>query len=286
MNIASIISKVRQRLRLRLYHLLDSLYLPLDRTHLRRTRNIRLIPRDRNRTGGKYAYAEWAHVIGVFQTLMFLQLAKKENNAILDVGCGAGLLAIASEPFLGPAGKYTGIDVVSRDIDFCRRHYPAANFEFIHFDVGNPLYAQAQGAAQLPWPVESGSIDLTTALSVWTHLNEEDALFYFGEIGRVLKPGGKAIVTLFVLDETYRNSLGLRSAQEGRFHTTSQELWVFSESAYGSDAWLHPKWATCPEHAIGVTEAGLERLVADSGMKLIDRLQGNWKEVPGAFFQD
>ncbi len=67
---------------------------------------------------------------------------------------------------------------------------------------------------------------------------------------------------------------------------TSQEGLVFDKSSYGSDAWLHPKWAKVPEIAIGVTEAGLDRLVSSSGMKLIDHYQGNWKEVPGAFFQD
>ncbi len=46
------------------------------------------------------------------------------------------------------------------------------------------------------------------------------------------------------------------------------------------------EWAKVPERAIGVTEAGLDRLASSSGMKLIDHHQGNWKEVAGAFFQD
>jgi hypothetical protein len=50
--------------------------------------------------------------------------------------------------------------------------------------------------------------------------------------------------------------------------------------------WFHPKWAQVPESAIGVNEAGLDRLTATSGMKLIEHYQGNWKEVPGVFFQD
>jgi len=286
MNIKKIISKGLQYIGVNQYHLLDSLYIPLDRTHIRRTRNIRLIPNERNRRGGKYAYSEWAHVIGIFQTLMFLHLQKKESNMILDIGCGTGLLGIASEPFLGQDGKYTGIDVMKKDIDFCREHYPSANFEFIHLDVNNPAFAPAQKDKKVKWPVESESIDLTTALSVWTHLSEEDALFYFKEISRVLKPDGKAIVTFFLLDETYRNSVGSRSRQEGRFHMTSQEQWIFDKSAYGSDAWLHPKWAKVPESAIGVTEAGLDRLTSSSGMRLIDHHQGNWKEVPGAFIHD
>lgn len=127
---------------------------------------------------------------------------------------------------------------------------------------------------------------MTTALSVWTHLGEDDAVFYFNEISRVLKPNGKAIVTFFLLDETYRNSLETRSDQAGRFHQTSQDLWIFDQPSYGSDMWFHPEWAKIPENAIGVNEAGLERLVKNSGLKLIEHHQGNWKEVPGVFFQD
>ena len=278
--------KMRRRGRLVLYRLLDSLFLPLDRKEIRRTRNIRLIPNADHRTGGRYSYAEWAHVIGIFQTLIFIHLQNKEGNKILDIGCGTGFLGIASEPFIGGGGKYTGIDVMKSKIDFCRSHYPASDFEFIHFDVANPYYAPAQERAKSKWPVESESYDLVTALSVWTHLDEEDALFYFKEISRVLKPNGKAIVTFYLLDDTYRNTLETRSDRRGRFHKRPQDDYIFDRPSYGSNMWLHPKRARVPEAAVGVTEAGLEHLLAGSEMKLIEQHQGNWKEVPGAFLQD
>lgn len=286
MSIRRFIKRSLKYIRPNPYYMLDQLYVPFDRKKVRRTRNIRLIPNEQNRRGGKHSYAEWAHVIGIFQTLMYLHLASKNDAAILDVGCGTGLLGVASEPFLGPHGEYVGIDVSKKDIDFCRTHYPSSTFKFIHFDVNNAVYSPAQTRKGIPWPLESNHFDLVTALSVWTHLNEMDASFYFAEVGRVLKAAGKAIVTCFLLDDVYEKSLSIRSQEKGRYHMTSQKLWIFDQPSYGSDAWFHPRQVRVPEQAIGITEAGLTRLMTQARVKLIAHYQGNWKEIPGVFFQD
>src|ERR1700759_3009756 len=95
----------------------DSIFRRIDKKHIRRTRNIRLIPDFRNRRGGKLSYAEWAHVTGIFQTIIFQTLGQKTGNRILDIGCGTGLLGIASDPFVSEGGSYTGIDVMMEDIN-------------------------------------------------------------------------------------------------------------------------------------------------------------------------
>ena len=67
---------------------------------------------------------------------------------------------------------------------------------------------------------------------------------------------------------------------------TSQDRWIFDQPSYESDAWFHPEWVKIPEIAIGVTKTGLDRLTTNAGLKLIEHHQGNWKELPGVYFQD
>jgi SAM-dependent methyltransferase len=264
----------------------DDAYLVLDKAFIRRTKNIQLIPQANFRKGGRISYAEWAHVVGIFQTLIYMHLDDKQSSVILDVGCGTGLLAIASQPFLGSNGKYIGIDVAKADIEFCRGHYPESGFEFIHLETENAFYAPSQAAEKLSWPIESNSVDFVTALSVWTHFREEDAAFYLKEVGRVLRPGGKAIITSFLLDDLYYAEVEKRSDQAGKFHTLPQNRWVFDQPSYGSTQFFHPKWAEVPEQAIGLTRDGLDAIAGDAELTLIEQHNGNWKEVPGIFFQD
>jgi len=269
-----------------IYKKLDEIYTILDKQHIRRTRNIRLIPIENQRRGGKYSYAEWAHVIGIFQTLLYIHLKNKNDNYILDVGCGTGLMGIAAEPFLEEQGKYLGIDVSLADIQFCRSHFPPDKYEFQHLKVTNAAYAPNQSLKNEPWELEGNLFDMVTALSVWTHFREEDAIFYFKEVQRVLKPGGRAIITFFLLDEYYYKNLHERTNSIGKFHMTPQNQWIFDQSAYGSDAWFTPSWTEVPENAIGVTSAGLKRLLSGTNLKEIEYYPGNWKEIPGVFFQD
>ncbi|WP_290741820.1 class I SAM-dependent methyltransferase [Haliea sp.] len=268
------------------YALLDELYLPEDQARVLRTRNLRLIPGEKRRRGGKYAYAEWAHVIGIFQTLIGQHIGWREDLRVLDAGCGAGLLAIACEPFLGRGGCYTGLDVAAEQLAFCRQHYRGEHYRFLHLDTANPFYAPDQTAAGAPWPVADAGQQLVTALSVWTHFNERDARFYMAELERVLEPGGKALVTVFLLDEAYHATLPRTAGKAARFHGTPLERWVFDQPAYGSSEWLCPGWAQVPEAAIGMTPAGLASLLEASQLQLAAHYRGNWKEVPGPFFQD
>ena len=265
---------------------LEKEYLPLDKSVVYRTQNIKNIPPIEHRRGGKLAYSEWAHVIGLFQTLIFTHVQRPESNIVLDVGCGTGLLGIACEPYVKNGGRYIGLDVSADDIDFCKSHYTMDHYEFIHLDAQNKFYNATSGLTDCKWPIEDNFVDLVTALSVWTHFNESDARRYMAEVERVLKDGSYAIITCFHKDDLYEATLHSRKNAVSEFHGTNQMNWVFNTPAYDSSDWFCTEQATIPEQAIAISTQGLESLFSGLRLSLEKIHVGNWKETPGLFFQD
>src|SRR5688500_5313741 len=80
---------------------IDGVLRPRDQRLVRKTRALDLVPGFRDRRGGKASYGEWCHVAGIFGTLIAAHRPHDKDLAILDVGCGTGLLAIAAVNFVG-----------------------------------------------------------------------------------------------------------------------------------------------------------------------------------------
>jgi SAM-dependent methyltransferase len=98
--------------------------------------------------------------------------SKIQNPKILDVGCGTG----ANLEMLREFGEVAGVDVSEEALEFCR----GRGFT----EVKNGL------AEQLPFADES--FDLTTALDVVEHLDDDAA--GLREMHRILKKGGRALI--------------------------------------------------------------------------------------------
>jgi SAM-dependent methyltransferase len=241
------------------------------------------LPADRTGGLGTTTYAEWCYTIGIFQSLIFHNLPKRPVR-MLDVGCGAGRLYLAAKPYLTGDDRYLGIDVNPEFVARCRRLYPAANVEFRHTEASNGYYAAGVELGPKPWPLADGAHNLVTALSVWTHLREEDWRFYLREVSRVLAPGGRAIISFFITDDLYRPEA--KSSRTSDFYPQPENKWIFDTSAYGSKHWTCPSWASVPEVAIAVDKQTFDAEVAAAGLTVDRYLPGQWKDQPGFFFQD
>ncbi|MFA4980917.1 MAG: class I SAM-dependent methyltransferase [Candidatus Omnitrophota bacterium] len=126
------------------------------------------------------------------------------GDAVLDVGCGIGRLAIPLTGYLTKNGRYEGFDVIGYNIKWCSRHISARypNFRFTHSDVYNKFYNRTgrYKARDYVFPYQSDSFDMVFLLSVFTHMLPEDMEHYVSEISRVTKRSGRCFVTFFLLN--------------------------------------------------------------------------------------
>ena len=96
-------------------------------------------------------------------------------RAILDVGCGTGGMAVLLKEY----GRVYGVDASELAISFSARR-GIATLE----------------RAALPWlPFAAGVFDVATAFDVLYHRHIESDEAALAEIARVLKPGGRLILT-------------------------------------------------------------------------------------------
>ncbi len=133
----------------------------------------------------------------------FQQYGLTPEMEVLDVGCGQGRMA---RPLVGAldGGSYTGFDIERSGVEWCREKYAdVPNFTFDHADVFNARYNPdgAVAAKDYIFPYAENRFDFVFLTSVFTHMFAEDVENYLSEIARVLKPGGKAIITWFLWDE-------------------------------------------------------------------------------------
>lgn len=112
------------------------------------------------------------------ETLIYYGL--RRDDYLIDVGCGSGRLAKPLSTYL--SGKYLGIDVVPGLVDFARKLVARPDWRF-------------ELATGLSIPEDDQRADMVCFFSVLTHLLHEESFVYLREARRVLKPGGKIVVS-------------------------------------------------------------------------------------------
>ncbi len=129
----------------------------------------------------------------------------KPSEKILDVGCGIGRKTVPLTKYLDKTARYEGFDTIKADINWCKekisRKFP--NFHFQWVDIFNKSY-NPKGkykASEFRFPFENDFFDFVVLGSIFTHMLPEDIENYLSEIARVLKKGGRSLITFFLLNK-------------------------------------------------------------------------------------
>jgi len=186
---------------------------------------------------------------------------------VADIGCGCGRLAAQLAPILDENGSYTGFDTWAEGIEWARTHiasvYPSFRFERLgagRFSK-DPGYA---GECAFDLDLADGSCDAAVAASLMTHLSFAAALDYLKEMARILRPGGRAYVTMFIYDDEGRHilkrkRLGILPAHRMR------------HSPHGA-VFKHPDYFD-----MYFTEEAVAELLARAGLEPVLKRSGSWR---------
>lgn len=140
---------------------------------------------------------EWSMLLRIYGCL-----TRRSN--VFEIGCGLGRIAFPLRYVLSSEGSYDGFEIDKPKVDFLERtfHKKYPHFRFVWANVHNTYYnPKGQIAPQdYRFPYDDGSFDVVYAASVFTHMLPEAAEHYFRETARVLKPGGRAVFSCFLLD--------------------------------------------------------------------------------------
>jgi SAM-dependent methyltransferase len=198
-------------------------------------------------------------------------------DVFLDLGCGNGSVARALTSYLRNPGRYEGLDINGESVKWLREHYagwPA--FRFTHADVFNKWYnpGATVTAAEYRLPYQDATFTQALLKSVFTHMRPPDMRHYLRELGRVVKPGGHAVITYFLLND------------ESRAFVAKDVDVVKMKVDLDGDPLCRVTNLEIPEHAVAHDEARVRAYVADAGFSLSEITFGNWCGRPAAGLQD
>ena len=125
----------------------------------------------------------------------------EEGSVVVDIGCGAGMDLLLAAKSAGPRGRAIGIDMTEAMAEKARASARAAGLDNVEVRLGDAMSL----------PLEDASADVVISNGV-LNLTSDKAVA-FGEVFRVLKPGGRFlyadIVVANELSESIRKDVDL-----------------------------------------------------------------------------
>ncbi len=104
-----------------------------------------------------------------------------DGMAVADIGCGMGYFSVAMAKMAGPQGRVLAVDVQQMMLDLCsKRSYRAGVSERIRTILAAP------DDIRIDAPVDF-------VLAFWMVHEVKDIPKFFGQVAKVLRPGGKML---------------------------------------------------------------------------------------------
>lgn len=245
-----------------------------------RGRAIPTPPKDLRMLVGGFESATFYRMVGRIFVDYARELCQlRPDQLVLDVGCGCGQIATELTNYLHPDGAYEGFDIVPSLIDWCADNisgsFPA--FRFQCADVANASYnpTGTYSASDYRFPYPDGAFDVVFAKSVFTHLLDDAMQNYVREVARVLRSGGRCLMTFFLLnDETARRMAAGHPRMGFRFPCGS---------GFAADE-------QSPEGAIAYPEDWVRAVFEEAGLQVVEPIRrGSWSGCEETYkfaFQD
>jgi SAM-dependent methyltransferase len=186
------------------------------------------------------------------------------GGCILDLGCGCGQVAGALVNYL--SGSYEGIDPDAEAIDWCRTRISARypKFQFRDIDFFNGYYNAAGTVVPRNWtmPFPPAAFDVVLLKSVFTHMLRADMEHYLSEIVRVLRPGGRCLASVYLLNNEVESL-----SRQGRSDLCLPAP-IDGGRAFQADI---------PEYIVGWYESTILEAASAAGLRIVQPVHyGSW----------
>jgi ubiquinone/menaquinone biosynthesis C-methylase UbiE len=203
------------------------------------------------------------------------------DDRVLDVGCGAGRLATPLSRLLSPRGSYEGFDNSADRVAWCNEHIASLhpNMRFSHADVYNGQYNRdaTLQPKDFTFPYGDDEFDIVLLMSVFTHMLPADVEHYMREIARVMKPGARAMITWFILnDESERLIEEQRDRRSDPAQAAHNALFSHDFGVFRSTD------RKVPEYIVAFQEDFVRDTYRDSGLEIVEPVYyGSWSGRDG-----
>ena len=199
-----------------------------------------------------------------------------ETSSLLDMGSAYGRLAYGILQGMNFQGRYLGLDILPKHVEWCRRTITPShgNFQFEVLNIHNARY-NPRGlfdARTYRFKIADDGFDYCALFSVFTHMYEPEIMNYLGEIKRILSPGGICVSTFFLFDEARLPALTDAKGSMSMKHLLNEHTRYHS--------------AEDPQHAIAYQRDYMTGQIINFGFGLLECTYGTWAGDGHGTYQD